>query len=193
MKNPDVEDASYTHAADYYDGRDAGAMIRYLWRRPESKQDPAAGGWHSIPKSHRLGNARSFAQAADERTAAVWRYHRRKGTDIGHNRASWAASYVHIVISPAARHELRTDQLAELAQPWITDEYGRELAHVGAIHTDGRTGPHLHLAIARDRFGRDELAGLQSATRGLSREMVQELEMVREMAQERETSHELEL
>lgn len=184
-KNPDIEDASYVHSRDYYDGRDAGAVIRYLWRRPADKQDPKSGGWYSLPPAQRLGNSESFTAAADERTAGVFAHHRRKGTQIQQNHAPWATSYVHVVISPADRHDLTTDQLRALSEPWIIDQDGEIMPHVGAVHYDGRRGPHLHIAIARDRFTRAELAGLQAATRGLSREMRQEMEMVQEMAKER--------
>lgn len=192
-ENPDIEDASYVHAADYYAGRDAGHLIRYLWRRPSDKRRPRGdgpGSWRTIPQHHRIGDSAAFTAEADSRTAFVWEYHKRRGTTIAANRAAWAASYVHIVISPANRADLESEQIAALSEPWITDTDGRTLPHVGAVHTDGRRGMHLHIAVARDKFGRAELADLQNATRGMSRQMAREMERERTQEITRGMEHE---
>ncbi len=187
MEKIDIEDASYVMAKDYYEGRDAGHLIRYLWRRPESKQAPSAGGpasWYTLPQEQQIGNAESFTAAANVRTSAVFAWHRNKGTDIKQNFAPWATSYVHVVLSPDSRNDLTTEQIASLVEPWITDGRGEILPHVGAVHTDGRRGQHVHIAIARDKFDRGELEGLKQSTRGMTRELERERQIVLEMRQE---------
>ena len=187
MKNPDIENASYVMAKDYYEGRDAGHLIRYLWRRPANKQAPRTGGrgsWYTIPANHRLGNAESFTAAANARTSAVFVHHRKKGTQIGQNYAPWATSYVHVVISPRSRDDLTAEQIAALSEPWITDQNGEIMPHVGAVHTDGRRGQHVHIAVARNNFESGELEALKVATRGMARELEAEREIVLEQRQE---------
>jgi hypothetical protein len=166
-KNPHIEDVNYVHAAHYYDGRDAAAAVRYLVRRPGNKMDPR-GGWHSIPRSHRLGNAEAFKAAADERTALIWEDARKRGKTLIKNRALWCASYLHILLSPQNREELSTEELKTLARYWTVDGNGEELLHFGAVHTDGRRGKHLHLLVARDKIDRRELRELKSRTDALA-------------------------
>lgn len=163
-RNPHVEALSYCHPVDYYRGRDAGAAIRYLVRRPASKSNPAAGGWHSLPHEMRVGNAELFKAAAEVRTKALWGDARRRGKRLWKNKAFWCTSYVHLLISPQNREELSVEDFRYLARPWIVDGNGEELPHFGAIHVDGRRGPHLHLLIVRDKISARELRDLKART-----------------------------
>lgn len=170
---------TYCHPCDYYGGRNAGAAVRYLVRRPASKADPAAGGWYSIPPRMRLGDARRFAEAADTRTKELWDYARRRGKKLRKIKAPWCASYVHVLVSPKNREGLSVEDFRDLARPWALDGNGDVVPHFGAIHADGRRGPHLHLLVVRDRPSKGELAALKARTGALA------LRLERERAPER--------
>lgn len=191
QRNPHIEDVSYVHAAHYYDGKDAAAAIRYLVRRPGNKMDPR-NGWHSIPRSHRLGNAEAFKAAADSRTKKIWEDAKRRGKTILKNRAPWCASYLHILISPQNREELSVEELKALARYWTVDGNGEELPHFGAVHTDGRSGKHLHLVVARDKIDKRELRELKSRTDALAIRLERERSPERERVRERERAPERE-
>ena len=83
------------------------------------------------------------------------------------------ASYAHVVVSPE-RGEAFTDRdLERLIQPFTRDRNGDGCAYYGAVHRDtGR--PHVHVAVARDRFEKRELERLKKEARALisSRERV---------------------
>ena len=189
---PHVVELSYCHPCDYYGGRNAGSAVRYLVRRPASKSDPAAGGWRSIPPRMRLGDARRFAEAADTRTKELWNRARRRGKRLGKIKASWCTSYVHILVSPKNRGGLTVEDFRHLAGPWTLDGNGDVLPHFGAVHTDGRRGPHLHLLVVRDRPSKGELAALKARTGALALRLERERapEWVPERTQERERTPE---
>lgn len=188
---PHIMNVSYVHPADYYDGRDAGAVIRYLVRRPADKRNPSAGGWWSIPRELRVGDARAFTEAANERTRHACGFAKARGKGLSKNRAVWCTSYLHVLISPANRGELDPEQLTALAEVWTVDHHGETLPHFGAVHED-RNGKHLHVVIARDRIGREELKGLKTRTGGLAMELGRDRELVRQLSHE-ELSHEVRL
>lgn len=159
---------SYVHPKDYYDGRDAAAVVRYLVRRPNDKRDPAGGSWRSVPREHQVGDAKAFKAAAEERTRAVWDDAKRRGKTLAKNRAYWCTSYVHVLLSPAKREDLAPANLKILARPWTTDGNGETIPHFGAVHTDGRRGKHLHLVLVRDKLDKRELRDLKSRTEGMA-------------------------
>lgn len=193
QRNPHVESLSYCHPRDYYRGRDAGAAIRYLVRRPASKANPAAGGWHSVPQGLRLGDAKRFKEAADLRTKGLWEDARRRGKRIQKNKAPWCVSYLHLLLSPKNREELSVEDFRELARPWLVDGNGEELPHFGAIHVDGLRGPHLHLLVVRDKLEPGELGRLKASTGALALRLERERLPERERAQERERAREYEI
>jgi hypothetical protein len=187
---PHIEGLSYCHPRDYYRGRDAGSAIRYLVRRPASKADPAAGGWRSVSEELRLGDAKRFKEAADLRTRELWEDARRRGKRLSKNKAPWCVSYLHLVLSPRNREELSVDDFKEIAKPWVVDGNGEEVPHFGAIHTDGRHGPHAHVLVVRDKLKPRELGRLKARTRTLATLVERDRVPRRERTREREIERE---
>jgi hypothetical protein len=181
LENPNVWDASYQHPARY--DRSAVRLVVYLFRRPDDKQSAGSGSpWSTVPKERRLGDARAFIKAANARTKEIWEDAESRGKDLSRNKARWCTSFVHLVMSPANRAELSDEDFRRLAEPWVRDAEGRALPHVGAVHREG--GGHLHLAIVRDKFSREELEALKERTDGLAMHLEQKLEQQRELARE---------
>jgi hypothetical protein len=181
LENPNVWDASYQHPAGY--DRSAVRLVVYLLRRPDEKKGAGSGSsWSTVPKQRRLGDARAFIRAADARTRELREDAERRDKDLSKNKARWCTSFVHLVMSPSNRAELSDEDFRRLAEPWVRDSGGRELPHVGAIHREG--GGHLHLAIVRDKFSREELEALKERTDGLAMILAleQKLEQERELA-----------
>ena len=197
LENPNVWDASYQHPAHY--DRSAVRLVVYLFRRPDDKQSASSGSsWGTVPKERRLGDARAFIRAADARTKEIQEDAKLRGKDLRKNKARWCTSFVHLVMSPSNRAELSDEDFRRLAEPWVQGSGGRTLPHVGAVHCEG--GGHLHLAIVRDKFSRQELEVLKQRTDGLAMGLERKLERERELAREgaaemerEELSHGLEL
>lgn len=168
LENPSVWDASYQHPA-YYD-RSAMRLVVYMWRRPNDKANAtAASRWTTVPERRRLGDAREFVTAANSRTRELREDARARGKILAKNKALWACSFVHLLLSPANRRELSDADLRQLAAPWIRGAEGRTLPHVGAVHREG--GGHLHLAVVRDKFAKAELAALKRHSEGLAMDL----------------------
>ncbi len=184
LKNPHIQDVSYVHPKDYYDGRDAAAVIRYLVRRPDDKRNPAGGAWRSVPREHRVGDAKAFKAAAEKRTRAIWNDAKSRGKTLAKNKAYWCTSYLHIVISPANRGGLSPASLKALARPWTADGNGETIPHFGVIHTDGRRGKHLHLVLVRDKLDACELRDLKAKTDGMAMRLGPERTLEQEMSRE---------
>ena len=165
QENPNVWDASYQHPVSY--DRSAVRLVVYMWRRPDDKRNARASSrWRTVPKGRRLGDARSFICAANERTREIREDAEARGKNLSKNKARWCCSFVHLVLSPANRAELSDEDLRRLADPWVRNVEGRALPHVGAAHREG--GGHLHLGIVRDKFSKDELQGLKGRADGLA-------------------------
>jgi hypothetical protein len=183
LENPNVWDASYQHPASY--DRSAVRLVVYLFRRRDDKQNASSGSsWSTVPKERRLGDARAFIRAANARTRKLRKDAESRGKDLAKNKARWCASFVHLVMSPSNRAELSDEDFRRLAEPWVKDAEGRELPHVGAVHREG--GGHLHLAVVRDKFSRDELEALKERTDELAMSLERKLErkLERELARE---------
>ena len=181
LENPNVWDASYQHPAGY--DRSAVRLVVYLFRRPDDKKSAGRGSsWGTVPKERRLGDARTFIRAANARTQEIREDAERRGKSLSKNKARWCTSFVHLVMSPAGRAKLSDEDFQGLAEPWVRDAEGRALPHVGAVHREG--GGHLHLAIVRDKFSREELEALKERTDGLAMGLERNLE--RELERERE-------
>ena len=181
LENPNVWDASYQHPAGY--DRSAVRLVVYLFRRPDDKQSAGSGSsWSTVPKERRLGDARAFIRAAIARTRELRKDAERRGKDLSKNKARWCTSFVHLVMSPSNRAGLSDEDFRRLAEPWVRDAEGRALPHVGAVHREG--GGHLHLAIVRDKFSREELEALKERTDWLAMSLglEQKLEQERELA-----------
>ena len=165
LKNPSVWDASYQHPASY--DRSAVRLVVYMWRRPDNKQNAHSGSrWTTVPRDRRLGAAKCFIRAANDRTREIREDAEKRGKDLSKNKAAWCCSYVHLVLSPSNRAELPDEALLRLADPWVRDAEGRAMPHVGAVHREG--GGHLHLAVVRDKFAKDELRALKGRADGLA-------------------------
>jgi hypothetical protein len=179
LENPNIWDASYQHPASY--DRSAVRLVVYLFRRPDDKQNASSGSsWGTVPKERRLGDARAFIRTANARTRELREDAETRGKDLKKNKARWCTSFVHLVMSPSNRAELSDEDFRRLAEPWVRDAEGWALPHVGAVHREG--GGHLHLAIVRDKFSREELEMLKERTDGLAMSLEWKLE--RELARE---------
>jgi hypothetical protein len=184
-KNPHVEKASYQHPAGY--DRSAVRYIVYLFRRPDDKGHATKNStWTTVSRERRLGDAKTFIRAADGRTRELWKDARERDKNLSKNKAPWCTSFVNVVLSPANRERLSDEDFKQLADPWTKDSEGRELPHVGAVHREGGGRAHLHLAVVRDKFSREELRILKQQTDGLAMGFELELEHEREPAFERE-------
>jgi hypothetical protein len=180
LENPNVWDASYQHPAHY--NRSAVRLVVYLFRRLDDKQGSGSdSSWSTVPEVRRLGDARAFIRAADARTRELREDAKLRGKDLRKNKARWCTSFVHLVMSPSNRAELSDEDFRRLAEPWVRGS-GRTLPHVGAVHREG--GGHLHLAIVRDKFSREELEALKGRTDGLAMGLERKLEQERELARE---------
>lgn len=152
-------------------GRSAMRLVRYIEMRREERdeRDEREGRelYHRVPT---FGDREQFLEAAKERAEAGRR-----------------SSYVHVVLSPERGQEFRDSDLKDLARPWTLDRNGREASWFGVIHRD-TDHPHMHVAVARDKFGKEELERLKEKTH----ERVQERERFAERRQEREREREQE-
>ena len=189
-RNPHIEEVSYQHPAGY--DRSAVRYVVYLFRRPDNKNNANRNStWTTVSGERRLGDAKTFIRAANERTREIREDARQRGKQLGKNKAPWCTSFVNVVLSPANRGGLSDEDFKQLAEPWIRDSEGRELPHVGAVHREGEGKAHIHLAIVRDKFSRDELEDLKRETDGLA--MGHEHEHGHEHAHEHEHGKELEI
>ncbi len=90
-------------------------------------------------------------------------------------RAGNRASYVHVVVSPEKGEGLKDRDFERLVRPFTRDRDGEVCAYYGAVHHDTER-PHVHVAVARDRFEKRELERLKNEARALisSRERLRE-------------------
>lgn len=205
-RNPHIEEVSYQHPAGY--DRSAVRYVVYLFRRPDNKNNATKdSAWTTVSGERRLGDAKSFIRAANERTREIREDASQRGKNLGKNKAPWCTSFVNVVLSPANREQLSDEDFKQLAEPWIRDSEGREHPHVGAVHREGKGKAHIHLAIVRDKFSRNELKDLKKETDGLAmsferehkheheheRELEMEPEIEREAMEREEISYGLEL
>ncbi len=158
-----------------------------MLRRPDDRANVGPNSkWNTILKGRQLGDASAFVRAANARTHELREDAKKRQKNLAKNKAAWACSFVHLVLSPSNRTKYSDEDLKRLAEPWIRDADGLVVPHVGAIHREN--GGHLHLAVARDKFSRDELANLKARSNALALD----LELGMEMARGRETQRTLE-
>ncbi len=85
------------------------------------------------------------------------------------------------MISPESGGRISDEDFRRIAREWTHDESDGEYPHVGAVHRDsgsegrGEGRDHMHLLIARDKFGRDEL----KERKEISEELVRDIERFR--------------
>ncbi|AHY48389.1 Hypothetical Protein RradSPS_3106 (plasmid) [Rubrobacter radiotolerans] len=188
--SPNVYNVSYTHAAGNSGSAARGA--RYVTRRPDLSREERGEGreptreseWREIEY---VGDRERFVREANRRRNEKRELAERNGKDFSKDRSPGAAQYVHVVISPENGRQMSDGDFYGIAREWTHDEAGRELPHVGAVHRDsgsagsGEGHDHLHLLIARDKFGKEELAERKER----SEELVRDIERFRGL--ERET------
>lgn len=105
-----------------------------------------------------FGDRQAFLAAAKERA-----------------REGRRASYAHVVVSPETGEAFTDRDLERLVRPFTRDRDGDGCAYYGAVHRDTEH-PHVHVAVARDRFEKRELERLKREARALisSRERLRE-------------------
>ena len=176
-------------------GQSAPRLARYLtYRQQKRGQEDGRERGRERGNYERLeltaGDRKRFVEAAKERTEKGRR-----------------SSYVHVVISPERGQEYKYRDLGALIRPWTRDSRGREAEHMAVIHRD-TDNPHIHLAVARDKFSKQELQANKERTYELQRQREQIIDRRRErehqrqhqrqqdrrqdLVQEREQQHELE-
>lgn len=96
------------------------------------------------------------------------------------------SSYVHLVVSPERGEELNDGDFGRIAEEVARGREGEEAPYYAAVHRD-TDNPHLHIAIARDKYVGSELEDLKEGARELmeSRERLRD-EPWRERVEERE-------
>lgn len=187
MSRRDFVRASYTGSGTK--GQSAARLARYIEyrqqerdseREPEREQEREQS--RDYERAQTYGDRDEFVEAARERAEAGRR-----------------SSYVHVVVSPERGQEYEDRDFERLVDTWTCDRNGNELAHYAAVHRD-TDHPHVHIAVARDKFQKAEYAGLkeQSRERMGERERMMvperepEMERLLEQEREREQSREQE-
>lgn len=183
MSRRDFVRASYTGSGTK--GQSAARLARYIEHRqrdtereqdrePEQERDQE----QHYERAQTYGDRDEFVEAAKERADAGRR-----------------SSYVHVVVSPERGGEYDDRDFERLVETWTKDRNGNELAHYAAVHRD-TDHPHVHIAVARDKFQKAEYAGLKEQSREKmgerERMMVpeREPEMERLLEREREQDRE---
>jgi hypothetical protein len=194
MARRDFVRANYTGSGTK--GKSAARLARYIEFREQGQEREFSGEDRELEREEpertryervqTFGDRDTFVEAAKERAEAGKR-----------------SSYVHVVISPERGGEYTDRDLERLVEPWTRDRNGNELSYFGAIHRDTEH-PHVHVAVARDKFQKAEYARLKEESRGImgerERMLVPErepeleriLERESELERERERSRELE-
>lgn len=134
--SPNIVKARYTGPSSR--GQSAARLARYISERR------AEDGRRE--KATTFGDRGAFVAAAKERSEAGRR-----------------SSYTHLVVSPQNGSEFTDRDFEKLCKPLIYDRQGNRCAYIAAIHRDSEHH-HLHLAVARDKYQRQELASLKSQT-----------------------------
>lgn len=187
--SPNVYNISYTHAAGGNQSAARGA--RYITRRPEEREEgkepTRESKWREIDHT---GEKERFIEEANRRRDEKRERAGETGKDLSRDKSPGAAQYVHVVISPDNGERMKDEDFHRIAREWTHDESGREHAHVGAIHRDSGHD-HMHLLIARDKFGRAELEERKEHSEELVRDIERFRGMERDVA-ERNSEHDRE-
>lgn len=187
MSRRDFVRASYTGSGTK--GQSAARLARYIEyrqrdaeRHPEREQerepDREKEQSHDYERVQTYGDRDEFVEASRERAKAGRR-----------------SSYVHVVVSPERGQEYEDRDFERLVDTWTKDRNGNELAYYAAVHRD-TDHPHVHIAVARDKFQKAEYANLKEQSRDRmgerERMMVSEREPEMERLLEREREREQE-
>lgn len=175
MSRRDFVRASYTGSGTK--GQSAARLARYIEyrqrdaeREPEREQEREQS--YDYERAQTYGDREEFVEAARERAEAGRR-----------------SSYVHVVVSPERGQEYEDRDFERLVDTWTRDRNGNELSHYAAVHRD-TDHPHVHIAVARDKFQKAEYADLKEQSRDRmgerERMMVPEREPEMERLLERE-------
>lgn len=85
------------------------------------------------------------------------------------------SSYVHLVVSPERGEELTDDDFGRVAEEVARDRDGEDAPYYAAVHRD-TDNPHVHVAVARDKYAGSELEDLKED----AREVIEARERLRE-------------
>lgn len=132
-------------------GQAAARLARYMEERKAERY-----GQEVYEKATTFGDRGEFVEAANERAKQGRRSH-----------------YTHLIISPERGDEFTDKDFQGLLLDTIMDRQGRLAPHFAAVHRDGNRS-HMHVAVARDKYGKEELERLK----GHVRERVRERERV---------------
>lgn len=119
-------------------GQSAARLANYVGHRRAGRDGREA---HEEAKT--FGDRAGFVEAAKERAKEGRR-----------------SSYVHVVVSPERGAEYSDEDFARLLPDLVRDRRGRDAPHFAAVHRDGNR-PHMHVAVARDKYQKDELEKLK--------------------------------
>lgn len=131
-------------------GQSAVRLARYMEER--EKED---GGEE---RATTFGDREAFIEEAKERAEEGKR-----------------ASYVHLVVSPERGEELTDEDFGRVAEEVARDRDGEEAPYYAAVHRDTEN-PHVHVAVARDKYVGSELEELKED----AREVIEARERLRE-------------
>lgn len=146
-------------------GQSAGRLGRYLeYRQQEDGR---------YERQELYGDREEFREAARERAEEE------------------RVSYTHTVISPERGEEYADRDLEQLMDEWTRDRAGEQQPFIAAIHRDS-DHPHVHIATARDKFDRDELADKKEIIYELAHDREKIMDLRREYEPERDHDRERE-
>ena len=160
--SPNIVKASYTGAKSK--GRSAARLARYMEERRKTEPElelekeqthethngqerTRSGNSDDLyEKATTFGNREEFVSAAKERSAEGRR-----------------SAYIHVIVSPERGQGFTDEDFEKLIKPWTTDRHGNEKEYFAAVHRDS-DHPHVHIAVAKDKFQKEELADLKRQT-----------------------------
>lgn len=171
--SPNIYNVGYTHAAG--NRQSAGRVANYISRRSDLSREEREAGveptreseWREIET---IGDRGQFVAEANRRREERRREAEERGAELSKDRSPGAAQYLHVVISPERGNEMADEDFHRLAREFIHDDAGREYPHLAAVHRD-TDHDHVHVVVARDKFGREELRERKERSEELAREI----------------------
>lgn len=119
-------------------GQGAAKLARYMEERRVERD-----GQELYEKATTFGDRGDFVRAANDRAGQGRRSH-----------------YTHLVVSPERGHEFTDADFEKLLPSATMNRQGGSGSYFAAVHRDGNR-PHMHVAVARDKYGKEELARLK--------------------------------
>lgn len=164
--SPNILKARYTGPKSR--GESAARLARYIEDRkvPEQVREPERDSdgperdeeRERYEKATTFGDRGAFVEAARERSEEGRR-----------------SSYVHLVASPDRGQDFEDEDFEKLLPGLVRDRQGNDCEYFAAVHRDS-DHPHMHVAVARDKYQKQELEDLKEGTEG----RIRSVERVRE-------------